>query len=94
MSDSSVSKVVGLKYEPGSGLPKVILKGHGRAAEEILNKKAELVDGPQIVNDEKLLEQLYRLPIDAEIGPDLFQLVAAVLVHVYAVEGKLEEIRR
>lgn len=83
------SKVVGLRYEQGTGLPQVIVKGSGKMAEEILRRR-DPVDGPVVVKDKQLLEQLYRLPMDAQIGPELFQLVAALLAHVFAVEQKLK----
>ena len=86
--EQPAKKVVGLKYEPGEGLPQVILKGHGPAAEEIV-ERARRGRGPQVVKDEALLKQLYKLPIDAEIGPELFHLVAILLAHVFAVEEKL-----
>jgi flagellar biosynthesis protein len=78
-------KVVGLRYEPGQGLPQVILKGSGPLAEEILQRRG-LARKPPIVKNEALLEQLYRLPIDCEIGPELYRVVAIILVHVFAVE--------
>ena len=79
-------RVVGLQYEPGEGLPQVVLKGSGKLAEDILERGRQ--DRKTVVRDEKLLKQLYRLPVDAEIGPDLFQLVAILLAHVFAIEGK------
>jgi type III secretion system FlhB-like substrate exporter len=83
------SKVVGLKYEQGAGLPQVIVKGSGKMAEAILSRR-DPVNGPVVVKDAQLLEQLYRLPMDAQIGPELFHLVAALLAHVFAVEQKLK----
>lgn len=85
-------KVVGLQYEPGKGLPQVILKGSGKAAEAIL-KQRSLQSGPKVVRNEELLTQLYRLPMDAEIGPELFHLVARILAHVFSIEEKLKEER-
>lgn len=79
-------KVVGLQYDPEQGLPRVILKGSGPLAEEILQQQAR-GNGPQIVRNDALLQQLYRLPVDAEIGPELYRLVAIILVHVFAVDG-------
>jgi flagellar biosynthesis protein len=90
--DAETKRVVGLRYEPGQGLPRVIVKGSGKAAEEILQRRSTQ-DGPLVVKDKQLLEQLYRLPMDAEIGPELFQLVAALLAHVFAVEQRLKEER-
>ena len=89
-SGSEQKKVVGLRYEPGEGLPQVVVKGSGQLADAILRKR-DAVDGPVVVKDAQLLEQLYRLPMDAQIGPELFQLVAALLVHVFAIEQKLKE---
>ena len=83
-------RVVGIKYEKGKGLPRVILKGQGYIADEML-KRRDKHNGPPLVKDEKLVQQLYRLPIDGEIGRDLFELVAILLVHVYAVEKTKQE---
>lgn len=82
-------QVIGLKYEVGQGLPQVILKGSGPMAEQILQSRP-LVNGPMVVKDAQLAEQLSRLPIDAAIGPELFHLVAALLAHVFAIEAKLK----
>lgn len=90
MSAESPKKVVGLQYEPGVGLPQVILKGSGYLAEEILRQRNP-VNGPQVIQDKELLDKLYRLPMDAEIGPDLFHLVAVLLAHVFAIEEKMKE---
>jgi type III secretion system FlhB-like substrate exporter len=90
MENEQNKKVVGLAYEPGKGLPRVVVKGNGPMAEQILRER-DPVDGPMLVKDPQLLQQLYRLPMDAEIGPELFQLVAALLAHVFAVEQRLKE---
>lgn len=82
---AELKKVVGLKYEAGEGLPQVIVKGSGEAAEEIL-RRGEALGALPVVRDAALAEQLYRLPMDAPIGPELFELVAALLAHVFALE--------
>ena len=84
-----VRKVVGLKYDAGHGLPEVIVKGSGRLAEKIIAQGDAIKGRPYRVKDQDLVDELYKLPIDAGIQPALFELVAAVLVHVYAVEEKL-----
>jgi len=90
MENEHDKKVVGIAYEPGKGLPRVVVKGNGPMADEILRAR-DPADGPLLVKDPQLLQQLYRLPMDAEIGPELFQLVAALLAHVFAVEQRLKE---
>ena len=82
-------RVVGLRYRPEEGLPRVILKGSGRLASEVVRRR-DALRGPPLVRDEKLVRELYRLPVDAEIGPELFELVAILLVHVFAVEESVE----
>jgi len=84
-TNDAPKKVVGLRYEPDQGLPQVILKGSGQLAEEILQRRGP-GRKPPVIKNEALLEQLYRLPIDCEIGPELYRVVAIILVHVFAVE--------
>jgi flagellar biosynthesis protein len=88
--NAPLKRVVGLQYEPGQGVPQVVVKGSGKVAEEIV-RRSERGAGPMVVEDAALVDQLYRLPMDARIGPELFHLVAAVLAHVFAVEQKLQE---
>jgi flagellar biosynthesis protein len=82
---TDLKKVVGLKYEAGQGLPQVVVKGSGEAAQEIL-RRGEALGGPPVVRDAALADQLYRLPMDAPIGPELFHLVATLLAHVFMLE--------
>ena len=86
----TVRKVIGLAYEAAEGeLPTVVVKGCGDLAERILRERP-LLNGPPVVEDAKLAEQRYRLPMDGPIGPELFQLVAILLTHVFAIEEKLQ----
>ncbi len=86
-------RVVGLKYDPDDGLPQVIFKGAGPLAEEILASRRARV-GAHVVRNEALLQSLYRLPLDARIGPELFHVVAVILAHVFALEAQLKNERR
>lgn len=85
------NKVIGLQYDREAGLPKVILKGQGRLAEALLDKAKNVAPQIPVVSDEYLLNQLYRLPMDADITADLFELVAILLAHIYKLESKAEE---
>jgi len=85
---SAPQKVVGLAFEARDELPRVVVKGCGEAAERILRER-DWLHGPGVVKDPQLLEQLYRLPMDGTIGPELFQLVAILLTHVFAIEERL-----
>jgi flagellar biosynthesis protein len=81
-------KVIGLAFEARDELPKVVVKGCGEAAQRILRER-DWLHGPGVVKDPQLLEQLYRLPMDGTIGPELFQLVAILLTHVFAIEERM-----
>lgn len=83
--DDEIKRVVGLKYISQEGPPKVILKGAGKTAREVIDQARELAEH-KIVQDKKLLDQLFRLPVDATIDADLFQLVAVLLVHIYQLD--------
>jgi len=83
-------RIVGLKYEAEDGAPQVILKASGEVAEEVLSKRRHCMPAPAVVKNETLLEQLFRLPIDSRIGPELYGVVAVLLAHVLAVEEKLD----
>lgn len=85
-----VQKLVGLKYAPGEGLPRVIVKSSGKVAEEILAQRP-LMHGPKVIKDKNLVDKLYRLPVDAEISKDTFYMVAIILTHIFAAEDKLRQ---
>jgi type III secretion system FlhB-like substrate exporter len=83
-------RVVGLKYEPADGVPQVILKASGELAEEVLLKRRHAAQAAPVIRNDSLLEQLYRLPVDGRIGPELYRAVAVLLAHVLGVEEKLK----
>lgn len=71
---------VALEYQRSEKAPKVIATGKGYLAEKIINK-AEEEDIP-IHQDEKLASDLSKLEIGEYIPPELYQVVAEVLVFV------------
>lgn len=87
--NKTLQKVIGLAYKPGEGLPKIVVKGHGKVAEEVIKKRL-LGSGVKVIKNKELVDKLYRLPVDAEISKDTFYLVAIVLSHVFSVEEKLK----
>jgi flagellar biosynthesis protein len=85
-------RVVGMSFDPTTdAVPTVILKGAGVEAHEILARARQLGDVP-IVKDPQLVRELYRLPLDAPIGRELFPVMAAVLAHVVRLD-RLQESR-
>jgi type III secretion system FlhB-like substrate exporter len=85
------ARIVGLKYEAGDGVPQVVLKAQGELAEAVLLARRRAPEAAPVVRDAALLEKLYRLPVDAPIGTELFRAVAVLLAHVLYVDGKLRE---
>jgi type III secretion system FlhB-like substrate exporter len=83
-------RVIGLRYEPGEGVPQLIFKASGEHAEEVLLRRRHAAHAAPVVKNEALLGALYRLPVDGCIGPELYRAVAVLLAHVIDVESKLE----
>lgn len=94
MDAQALPRVVGLAWDEtnGESLPVVVLKAAGPATEVLLAHTLHR-EGPRLMRDAALLDQLYRLPVDATIDPSLFTLVAALLAHVIAVNAQMREQR-
>lgn len=86
----AVKKAVGIAYDPGEGLPRVIVKASGEMAAQVAREFTRHQLTHRVVKNDELAGQLFRLPMEAEISPDLYQLVALLLVHVYSVEAKMK----
>ncbi|GEB30979.1 MULTISPECIES: EscU/YscU/HrcU family type III secretion system export apparatus switch protein [Brevibacillus] len=78
-------QAVALKYQAGvMEAPKVVAKGKGFVAENIL-KTAKENDIP-IQEDPSLVEVLGKLDLDQQIPPELYQVVAEILAFVYRLD--------
>ncbi len=78
---------VALSYEAGDDAPKVIATGRGVLAEKILDKAKE-AEVP-VYEDAKLAKTLSKLELGEMIPPELYGVVAEVLVFV----DKMDKIR-
>lgn len=79
---------VALGYErDGDNLPRVLAKGRGAIAAQIVAVAEE--HGIAIRRDEDLVEVLDRLEIDAPIPVAAFAAVAEILAHLYRVNDKM-----
>lgn len=75
-----------LKYDKEHSLaPKLVAKGKGLVAENII-KKAKEAD-IRTYEDEKLSNQLYNLSIGDEIPPELYNVVAHVLSFIAKLDN-------
>ena len=79
-----IKTAVALEYEPGDDAPKVIASGKGQVAERIIEKAKE-ADVP-VHQDDKLAETLSHLEIGDMIPPELYTVVAEILVFVDSMD--------
>ncbi len=71
---------VALAYEPGDRAPKILATGKGEVAERIIEKAKE--NDVPFYQDNKLAETLSKLQIGDAIPPELYDVVAEILVFV------------
>lgn len=82
---------VALKYEKDYDAPKVVATGKGLLAEKIISKAAES-DVP-VYQDENLAKSLSSLEIGDSIPPELYEVVAEILVFVDNMDRLKNKIR-
>lgn len=71
---------VAIAYEPGEEAPKILALGKGVLADKIIEKAKE-ADVP-LYKDDKLSQTLSKLEIGDMIPPELYSVVAEILVFV------------
>jgi len=83
-------EVVALQYDPEKNIaPKIVAAGRGEIADKILEKAKEH-DVP-VYKDEKLANTLSKLSIGEEIPPELYEVVAEILVFVSSLDKSFGE---
>lgn len=80
------SLAVALKYAPGDSAPKVVAKGRGLIAEEIISRARE--HGVYVHESPELVTLLSEVDLDDRIPPALYVAVAELLSWLYQVEQK------
>jgi flagellar biosynthesis protein len=79
-----VKQAIALEYNPAEDAPKVVATGRGVLAEKIIEKAKES-DVP-IHRDDKLADTLSRLEIGEMIPPELYEVVAEILIFVDSMD--------
>lgn len=82
---------VALGYEPGDEAPRIIAAGKGELARRIIEKAKE-ADVP-LHKDEKLAATLSKLEIGETIPPELYEVVAEILVFVDHMDKLREKLK-
>lgn len=73
-------KAVALTYDPSNSAPQVVASGQGAIAERIIEKAKEA--DVATYEDEGLTDTLLKLEIGDMIPPELYGVVAEILVYV------------
>lgn len=93
MADEEKKKIktaVAIEYDPNDLAPKIVATGRGKLAERIIEQAKE--NEVPVHEDEKLANTLSKLDIGEYIPPELYEVVAEILVFVDNMEkirGKL-----
>jgi type III secretion system FlhB-like substrate exporter len=90
---NKIKKILGLSYKANK-LPAIVFKGNGIYADYYEKEFKKNKPSYRIVQNEALLDKLSQLPVESEISPDLYELVAILLVHVYSLEIKVKKDKR
>ncbi|MDT8364759.1 MAG: EscU/YscU/HrcU family type III secretion system export apparatus switch protein [Nitrosomonas sp.] len=81
-----MQNAVALSYHSGIAAPKVVARGKGVVAEEIIRRARE--HGIYVHESAELVAMLMQLDLDDHIPPELYIAVAELLAWLYRLEGK------
>ncbi len=81
-------QALALAYGEGDGAPRLVAKGYGEVAERIIAEAQR--HGVRIHDSPELVGLLMRLDLDAQIPPQLYQVVAELLAWVVRLEASEE----
>ena len=83
-SNKKEDKAVALSYEPSESVPKVVAKGEGIVARNIIEKGKE--EDIVIYEDKNLVDSLIGLDINDKIPEELYEVVAEIIFYVYNLD--------
>ncbi|MCQ2525324.1 MAG: EscU/YscU/HrcU family type III secretion system export apparatus switch protein [Lachnospiraceae bacterium] len=81
---NKVRQAIALEYDPNDAAPKVIATGRGIIADKIIEKAKEAA--VPVHRDDKLADTLSRLEIGEMIPPELYEVVAEILLFVDSMD--------
>lgn len=79
---------VALAYQVGDGAPRVVAKGKGLIAEEIMARARE--HGVFMHESKELVALLMHVDMDREVPPALYRAIAELLAWIYRIEHGLQ----
>lgn len=87
----NIKKAAAIHYDKGSIAPKVLAKGKGIIAQNILDKAIE--ENIPVYKDDELVKLLTDLEIGEFIPTQLYEIVAEILVFVGDIDTLQEKIK-
>ncbi len=76
---------VALAYRPGDAAPRVVAKGGGLVANEIIRRARDA--GVHVHESQELVAMLMHIDLDQHIPPALYVIVAELLAWLYRTEA-------
>lgn len=83
------NKAVALSYKDGDSAPKVIAKGKGQVANNIIEVAEE--NKVEVYEDKNLVEELMKLDLYEEIPSNLYEAVSKIILFVYHLDKEKGE---
>lgn len=81
----ALQSAVALAYQSGDGAPKVVAKGRGLLAEQIIARARE--HDVFVHESKELVALLMNVELDDQIPPALYRAVAELLAWLYQIEA-------
>lgn len=91
-ASDSAARAVALAYDPDDGAPRVLAKGRGLLAEEIIARAQAA--GVFVHESPELVSLLMQVDMDARIPPELYVAVAELLAWLYQLEQRGTDVER
>lgn len=82
--NNKLKKAAALSYEQGEAAPKITALGKGEVAERIIKTAKE--NNVPIFEDSGIIDTLIQLDIGEQIPPELYGVVAEVLVFIAGID--------
>lgn len=84
MNRDEMARAVAIAYSESERAPRVVAKGYGLVAEEIMSRARE--HGVYLHESRELVALLMQVDLDREIPPALYRAVAELLVWLHRME--------
>jgi flagellar biosynthesis protein len=84
-TDSRRQHAVALAYGAGDPAPKIVAKGHGLVAEQIIERARGA--GVFVHESKELVALLMEIDLDRQIPPALYRAIAELLAWLYYIES-------